>query len=532
MPISIARRKRYTQLLKRWVVNSLLIGKKISSMKTIPNPQTRVREVNVPPYAAALVEGHRDFGYSLETALADIIDNAITAEAGIVELVADTAAEDPWIALADDGSGMSESELVEAMRLGSKNPTDKRDAKDLGRFGLGLKSASFSQCRCLSVLTRQNGETSCARWDLDRVAKSNDWNLELIDNPETMPSYDLLPEAGTVIVWENLDRLIGGYKHDHAKRVEYLNAALARAERHLRLVFHRFLSGEASGIKLSLNGRLLQPTDPMATGHPATQKDPDEQVPLENGTVCVRCHTLPHHNRMTEETWEEIGGPEGHLKSQGLYVYRENRLIIAGGWLGLTRQTELTKLCRIAVDIPNTMDSEWKIDVKKSSAQLPPVVRERLKKVVERFVGTSKRTYRGRGQKLVDETRFPFWNRVQKDKQIVFRPNHAHPVFRAFSEKLPDHLREDFDRCLRLIGSGLPIQTLHAELVGNAEFVVPDAVEENDLRELVFSLAATLTENGVATDSLSDTMRGHPLLRANWDSVSQLIEEFSGTHKS
>lgn len=484
------------------------------------------REVDATPYAASLIEGHRDFGYSLETALADIIDNAITAGARTVALIADTAAEEPWIALTDDGSGMTEAELVEAMRLGSRNPTDARAAEDLGRFGLGLKSASFSQCRSLTVLTRKNGQTSRARWDLDRVATRNDWSLELIDDPGLVPGHDLLAKTGTVVIWEKLDRLSGGYRHDRVKRSEHMNAEFSRAERHLRLVFHRFLEGARPRLKLSLNGRPLKPIDPMATSHPATQRDPDEVLRLHQGDVRIRCHTLPHHKRMSREEWEETGGPEGHLKSQGLYVYRENRLIIAGGWLGLARQTELTKLCRIAVDIPNTMDAEWKLDVKKASAQLPPVVRERLKKVVERFVGTSRRTYRSRGQRLVDETRFPIWNRVQKDGQVVFRPNIEHPVFRAYAEQLPEGLREGFERCLRIVGSGLPIETLHAELVGNAEAVTADETSAADLEDLVYSLAVTLMESGVPSEALSDTLQSNPFLRARWDTAAPILDDF------
>jgi hypothetical protein len=484
------------------------------------------RTIDATPYAASLIEGHRDFGYCLETALADIIDNAITAGAESTQLIADTVADEPWIALADDGSGMTEAELVEAMRLGSKNPTDERATEDLGRFGLGLKSASFSQCRSLTVLTRRDGITSCARWDLDNVAKRNDWSLELIDNPELVKGHDLFAETGTVVIWEKLDRLSGGYAHDRTKRAEHINSELSRAEHHLRLVFHRFLEGSKPRLKLSLNGRPLKPIDPMATWNAATQKDPEEILRLPQGDVLIRCHTLPHHKRMSRGEWEEIGGPEGHLKSQGLYVYREKRLIIAGGWLGLARQTELTKLCRIAVDIPNTMDAEWKIDVKKASAQLPPVVRERLRKVVERFVGTSKRTYRSRGQKLVDETRFPIWNRVHKDGQIVFRPNLDHPVFRTYAEQLPDELREGFERCLRIIGSGLPIETLHAELVGNAEAVTADETSAADLEELIYSLAVNLLENGMSTDTLTDTMRNYAFLRSQWESVEPILQKF------
>ncbi|MDC0360912.1 ATP-binding protein [Alphaproteobacteria bacterium] len=484
-----------------------------------------VREVDATPYAASLIEGHRDFGYSLETALADIIDNAITAGARTVELLTDTVADRPWIALADNGSGMTEAELVQAMRLGSKNPTDTREAEDLGRFGLGLKSASFSQCRRLTVLTRQKGKTSCARWDLDRVVKRNDWSLELIDDPQLISGQNLFAENGTVVIWENLDRLSGGYTHDPVKRTEHINSEVSRAERHLRLVFHRFMEGSEPRLKLSLNGRLLEPLDPMATSHDATQRDPEEVLGLRQGNVLIRCHTLPHHKRMSQEEWADTGGPDGHLKSQGLYVYREKRLIIAGGWLGLTRQTELTKLCRIAVDIPNTMDAAWKIDVKKASAQLPPVVRDRLKKVVERFVGTSKRTYRSRGQKLVDETRFPIWNKVKKDGQIIFRPNLEHPVFRAYAAQLPEDAREGFERCLRIVGSGLPIETLHAELVGNAEAVTADETSENDLEELVHSLAITLMENGVASEEVPDALQSNPFIRNQWKVAAPILEK-------
>ena len=489
---------------------------------------SKTREVDATPYAASLIEGHRDFGYNLETALADIIDNAITAGARTVKLRADTVASEPWIALADNGSGMTETELVEAMRLGSKNPTDDREAEDLGRFGLGLKSASFSQCRRLTVVTRQDGRTSCARWDLDRVAKRNDWYLELVDNSD----HDLLGETGTVVIWEKLDRLSGSYTQDAVKRTEYMNSELSRAERHLRLVFHRFLEGARPRLRLSLNGRPLNPIDPMATSHAATQKAPEEVLKLRQRDVLIRCHTLPHHKHMSREEWEEIGGPEGHLKSQGLYVYREKRLIIAGGWLGLARQTELTKLCRIALDIPNTMDAEWKIDVKKASAQLPPKVRERLNKVIERFVGTSKRTYRGRGQKLVDETRYPIWNRVRKDGQIIFRPNLEHPVFRSYVERLPEDLREDFDRCLRIVGSGLPIETLHAELVGNAEAVTVDETSATDLEKLVHSLAVTLMNNGVSHEALSNTLQSNPFLRARWQATAPILEDFLRTRIS
>lgn len=483
-----------------------------------------IRQVSAIPHAASLIEGLRDFGYSLETALADIIDNSITAGATRVSIEADTTSENPWVAIVDNGHGMSEDELVEAMRPGTKNPLNQRDASDLGRFGLGLKSASFSQCRNLMVLTRKEGVQACASWDLDEVSRHNTWQIDLHDEPD-LPELDIPKGSGTVVIWRNLDRLHGGYTQNLAERAKVMNAAISQAERHLRLVFHRFLEGTKPRVELKLNGRQLKEIDPFASKNNATQKDPPDYVELAKGTVKIKCYTLPHHKKMTEVEWKEIAGPEGHLKSQGLYVYRADRLIIAGGWLGLTAQTELTKLCRVSVEIPNTMDGDWKIDVKKASAQLPPLVRKRLRIVIERFVSTSKRTYQRRGKKLVDRDQSPIWSRVQKDENIIFKPNIDHPVFKNFSERLSTNLATEFRNCITLIGASLPIESLHADLMGSAETVVADSVEREALHQQVAALVKDLIEKGVPPQNISDTLHYVDMLKMHWSDVSTMIED-------
>ena len=269
------------------------------------------------------------------------------------------------MAVLDDGHGMTFQELVEAMRPGSSNPLDDRDAADLGRFGLGMKSASFSQCKRLTVLTRKNGESSAATWDLDEVSRTDKWEIELHDDLSVIPWAERLGEQGTLVVWRSLDRLSGGIGHDQRKRAEHINRLLAEAERHIRLVFHRFMSEDRPPLIIRLNGRKLEPLDPFGTKFPKHQSDRPDQLELKNGFVEFQSFTLPHHKEIPPSDWNDLGGPEGHLRTQGFYVYRGRRLIIAGSWLGMARQTELTKLCRIRVDIPNTMDSDWKIDVKK-----------------------------------------------------------------------------------------------------------------------------------------------------------------------
>ena len=220
------------------------------------------RQADATPYAASLIEGMRDFGYTLETAMADIIDNSVTAGAGWVEILAETASDHPWIAILDDGVGMTEAELVEAMRPGSKNPLHPREKHDLGRFGLGLKSASFSQCRQLTVISCKGGRITAATWDLGRVAETNVWSVDLEDDLSELPISDRLPERGTIVLWRKLDRLSMNYRHDAEKRSGEINKAVSGAERHLRLCFHRYMDGNRPKLRLFLNGKAFIPDRP------------------------------------------------------------------------------------------------------------------------------------------------------------------------------------------------------------------------------------------------------------------------------
>lgn len=481
------------------------------------------RRADATPHAASLIEGLRDIGYSLETAVSDIIDNSITAHARCVRIVTETVTGDPLIAIIDDGAGMTEEELVAAMRPGSRNPLATRDEPDLGRFGLGLKSASFSQCRRLTVVSRKDGATSAAIWDLDDVADQNEWAVQLPDDVSSIPEVDKLGLSGTLVLWQKLDRLIGANRNDVVKRSEVINRRIAETERHLRLVFHRFMDTPRP-LSILLNGRHLSPLDPFVRKNPATISDPEEKVQLPSGTVEIQSFTLPHHSQMTERDWEDTAGPEGHLKSQGFYLYRGGRLILHGTWFGLCRTSELTKLSRVRIDIPNSMDADWKIDVKKSSAQLPAMVRDRLKLVIERIQDGSKRTYRKKGQKLVDQERLPFWHRIQAEGQIRYRPNIEHPAFVDFAGRLPPDFRRGFFNCLALIGSSLPIDTLHADMAGMAEQVAPDAVDENTLNQAIQATLSVLMGAGKDVKEVMSLMKDVDPFRSAWDDTRRIVE--------
>jgi hypothetical protein len=481
------------------------------------------RRADATPHAASLIEGLRDIGYSLETAISDIIDNSITAHARCVRIVTETVTGDPLIAIIDDGAGMTEEELVAAMRPGSRNPLATRDEPDLGRFGLGLKSASFSQCRRLTVVSRKNGATSAAIWDLDDVADRNEWAVQLPDDVSSIPEVDKLGLSGTLVLWQKLDRLIGANWNDVVKRSEVINRRIAETERHLRLVFHRFMD-TSRPLSIRLNGRDLRPLDPFVRKNPATIFDPEEKVHLPSGNVEIQSFTLPHHSQMTERDWEDTAGPEGHLKSQGFYLYRGGRLILHGTWFGLCRTSELTKLSRVRIDIPNSMDADWKIDVKKSSAQLPAMVRDRLKLVIERIQDGSKRTYRKKGQKLVNQERLPFWHRIQAEGQIRYRPNIEHPAFVDFAGRLPPDFRRGFFNCLALVGASLPIDTLHADMAGMAEQVAPDVVDEGTLTQAIQATLSVLLGAGKDVREVMSLMKDVDPFRSAWDDTRRIVE--------
>ena len=464
-----------------------------------------------------LIESMRDIGYSLETALADLVDNSITSGASRIDLFIDPGAGAARLGVLDNGRGMTRDELFTAMRPGSRSPLDEREASDLGRFGLGLKTASFSQCRRLTVVTRHDRATAAAIWDLSYVADQDEW-LVLVPPARDIakiPWIEHLGGSGTLVVWENLDRVCDEASDEAQTQ---FTGAVDIAVEHLELVFHRFLAGEHGlpRVTLTLNDRPLRPFDPFHAGHPATIVGPTEHIRLGRLTVSVQCFTLPHHRKVTPAEWDRYAGRAGYLKNQGFYVYRGKRLIVSGTWFGLARQMELTKLARVRIDIPNKLDAAWKIDVKKASAHPPFQVRERLRKIIEPLIGSSKRVYTSRGQVRVTDSRLPVWNRVQNKNEIHYHLNPDHPVVERFRDRLPKELQGDFARILELAGTALPVDALFADLGGTPEQVTGTGISDDTLLHAVAATVTALRGCGRSPEEITDMLRFAEPFRSNW----------------
>lgn len=419
----------------------------------------------VNPDPGSLIESLRAFGYTMETAIADIIDNSLVAGARKIDLRFTWLGESSTIAVIDDGSGMSETGLINAMRAGSRNPLENRDPKDLGRFGLGLKTASFSQCRKLTVGTKEEGGPVCIRtWDLDYVNRSGEWRLQKVDVSEADPVFSTLEdgESGTVVLWETIDRHVKGTQAGNQDQENHFYEQVDGVKDHLAMVFHRFIDS-SGGVKVFINNRQISPWDPFLRNHPSTQILPVESLYNDGEKITVHPYILPHRSRLGEKEYEGAGGPGGWSAQQGFYIYRNKRLIVAGDWLGLGfRRHEHTRLARICVDIPNSMDGDWKIDVRKSVARPPAHLRENFKKIARLTIERATAVFRHRGKiverQSAEEFIFP-WNTNVRQGTYYYTVNRKHPLVSSVLE-VSGERRRDTEAMLRLIEETVPVPAI------------------------------------------------------------------------
>jgi hypothetical protein len=410
---------------------------------------------DVTPIPAMIIESLRDFGYTLETAIADIVDNSITANATEINVRFSWNNGSPWVAIADNGAGMTESILINAMRFGCKNPTDDRPQQDLGRFGMGLKTASLSQCRCFTVITKTKTTLTVKQWDIDWVKETNKWQVKSLELTEINQfsslhsayiTYLSKQETGTIVFWDKMDRLKSGES--------YFNALINEAREHIELVFHRFLDDKKSPIAISFNGRHLEAWDPFFVEKARPLSEETVHCGPNQEKVVIQPYILPHHSRATDAEYKKFSGRDGYLNSQGFYVYRCKRLIIRGTWFKLFSRSPLTQLARVQIDISNNLDHLWKIDVRKSSATPPEEVRLVLRQVIGKIIAAAERPYTHVNHPVKDPTKCSVWCRSALGS-IKYVINRDHPIIKgATTSKMKDFNGEEI---LKLIESTFPI---------------------------------------------------------------------------
>ncbi len=441
---------------------------------------------DVPPDPASLAESLRDFGYTLPTAMADLLDNSLTAGATAIDIQMESAGSMSHIAVIDNGKGMTAEELKQAMRMGTGGPLTARGAGDLGRFGLGLKTASLSQGRCVTVITKVKGDAGVIirRWDLDHIATSG-WKL-IMEPGEAAAGYVGAVESlshGTAVVIENLDRS-GFQLGDPAEAMSHLGRALEAVRSHLSMVFHRFIE---DGTSIRVGQTKLRSWNPFL--EQVSTRLSAETLRLNGLDIRVTPYVLPHHSRLTDDEHDHAAGPSGWNSHQGFFIYRCHRLIVPGTWLNLNlKKEDHVKLARIQVDLPNGLDAEWHLNVMKSHVAAPPVLRDDFRRIAREVRHHAAEVYRFRGERQAPTNAPPqrfVWKREETKTGVKYRVDRSHPVIRAMLHAGCDH-DTVLARVIELVEETIPVATMLQErsraIDGSA---TPPTVSVESLIELV-----------------------------------------------
>lgn len=488
------------------------------------------------PQADLLMGSMRSIGYSFEAAIADVIDNCVSAYAQNIRLLFPT---DPMSALAvgilDDGIGMSDGTLFEAMRYGSSAAELERSADDLGRYGLGMKSASLSQCRKLTVISKsEKGNCIAFCWDYNFIKAKKTWDLIEYNASEikNLPYYEKLNSqaSGTLVIWEDFDVLA---KSSDGQVFETLNELKETVYNSVALIFHRYLSRANNPISIYLNNQKVKPQDPFLESHKKTTTKKERSIAIKdsNGVerqIKVKPFILPFATDLKESDKKLLGGIENLRAKQGFYVYRNNRLIIWGTWFGMKPRAELTKNARIRVDIPNSLDDIWSIDIKKQNASIPKRIQNQLKETVRQAleISVNQQTHRGRKNKVDDNIDY-IWDRMEgRNNTFYYLINRESKLFQYVKEQMSERDYDLLEMLLGEIEKNIPSQQMYIDKSNDAISVE----EPEDRIDQVYSMGVTLIETlkkvGLKSigEIIEDVMKSEPF--CNYPQIKAKLDKY------
>jgi len=303
-----------------------------------------------------------------------------------------------------------------------------------------------------------------------------EWRLRKEANVETFEILKALDRVqhGTIVVWQGLDRVVDSRGPDDADAKSDFNAKIARVEQHLAMTFHRFME-EHPKIHFFINSREIEPWDPFLRNEPKTQELSEEALQIFGRSLEVRPFVLPHRSHLGDDVHRRAAGPNGWNAQQGFYVYRNRRLIVAGSWLGLGfLPEEHFKLARILVDLPNTMDHDWQIDVRKAQAVPPAALTASLRRIARLTRNRAGDVYRGRGQVVRRKHARDYelvWEQRVKHGRIAFKVNRGHPLIKEALASAPE-VRRQVRIIIELVENTVPVDTIVIANTEDADSVV------------------------------------------------------------
>ena len=416
----------------------------ITTEEVIPDPES-------------LLESIRSVGYSLKEAVSDLIDNSVSANATSIRVIINLEGDGEFH-LIDNGDGMDHQKLVSSFRLGSTNPKKTRDENDLGRFGMGMKTASLSQCRSVTVTSKQNNSVVSRTLDLDEVNRQKKWIIgEKAMLSEIVKQLDDL-EHGTIVSWEKID-------HKNVSKEEN-NNLLLDVRNYISLCFHRFMERTNNKISFYLNDVLIKPISPVVEGSQVFS-----EISLDDIDSKMEAFTIPiRKDNNSFSVFNSLELFNGVENQQGIYIYRSDRLLCFGGWLGIVKPNNSYKLCRVIIDFKNnySSDSKWSIDIKKTKAEIPYEYRQEIKRFVQKAqkassikIGKFNRLEMGSSiRNLYENAELWFIKKNTKYGYWEYSLNIENPIFQGLLKKVK---KKELKVLLDIISRNIPI----ADIIDN-----------------------------------------------------------------
>lgn len=464
--------------------------------------------ININPSPSSMLGSLRSIGYNLKTALADILDNSIAAGADNIEIVNNDLNSGTknleWIAIADNGHGMSRKEIATAFTLGGKGVNGWREETDLGRFGLGLKTASFSQCKRLTVISKtKNTELASLVFDIDYI-KDNGWKVFDSSKPESLlkivrerlkdPDF-FKGKSWTVVLWENLDKIEVNNHHNYYRQIE-------NVIEHFSLIYHKF----KHSLNISVNNTNVEFWNPYEGANSTDEKE--LSFDSKGNKFKFKGHVLKHRSEFqNEKDYKQQSLVGTFFQNQGIFVYRNKRLIYRGGWLNLFNKEHHYILARVEIDLPNSWNSDksWDVNISKSSVRIPKFAESELRPECNNIRSQANDTFRFHGgikkhrikKKVTEQKIEPIWNFGSKGNKTgvkaFYSINKDHALYKDLLDSLGDNQLEKFNHLIKYIESYLPVDNIFARK--STEEVEQPYHDDDELRKKFEELFQTYVQN-------------------------------------
>ena len=478
---------------------------------------------NAVPSPEFLIKSIAEQGYSLETSLGDLIDNSVSAGASKIEILVDTEKLPFTLFLADNGDGMDEAQLKKCMQFPSSSLENQRATDDLGRFGLGMKTASFAQTRRFTVISkaRDCDYYSARTWDVDYLKRKQEWRIiknSVDETNELITTYESLSSGffsqfngfipNTIVVWQGLykfeDYLEGKDKSDSLKN--QLNEVTTE---YLAIVFHRFMERTKNPLSIRLNNILVKPFNPFPTSESDLRLIESKQKNFKSDIISLEGYILPvrsiEESKESNNIWTTRS--RGLMDMEGLYIYRSDRIILFGGWNGIIRKSPRLQLARLKVEVGNKVDNLLHLNVAKSQIIIPFDLKIGFLKYIAELKDEAEKEYYNRGIRAISSRKSDnipqLFDRKASNKGMLLTVNIDFPLVKLVMGKMDKEEQHSFMILLKMINVTVnKIRQTHEDKSYVNEADETDGTNEEELKQTIQRLLSEGTDKKIIKEAL------------------------------